>query len=137
MRPEERIGALERDLGKLEAVVESLVSGMEKEHKAMKESRQEDRDSLRRLGEKMESTVSGLAEEMKKLAEKSSKIDSLILNNQSKALGAIDAGRWVVTLVLSLAGLLIAYQAGQNNSNDKKYQREGTEKIALQVTKGQ
>jgi hypothetical protein len=68
---------------------------------------------MERAGEKMEESVSNLASEMKKLAERTA-------TNDNKAAGALDAGRWIVatllgvgTLAVGALGLHAAYQAGQ------------------------
>ena len=112
MRHDERIGKLERDLAKLEGIVEQLVAGMDAEHRAMKESRQEDRLALKELGEKMERSVSGLADEMKRIAERNAAIDNSVLAKQSQALGAIAVTRWIVGTALAAGTLAVAYQAG-------------------------
>ena len=114
MRHDERIGKLERDLAKLEGIVEQLVAGMDAEHRAMKESRQEDRLALKELGEKMERSVAGLADEMKRIAERNAAIDNSVLAKQSQALGAIAVTRWIVGTALAVATLVIAYEAGAN-----------------------
>lgn len=112
MRHDERIGKLERDLAKLEGIVEQLVAGMGAEHRAMKEGRQEDRLALKELGEKMERSVSGLADEMKRIAERNAAIDNSVLAKQSQALGAIAVTRWIVGTALAAGTLAVAYQAG-------------------------
>lgn len=110
---QERISKLERGLTRLETIVEQLVSGMDADHKAMQEVRKEDRDALKELGAKMERSVAGLADEMKKLAERSSIIDNNVLAKQSQALGAIAATRWIIGTALAFGALVIAYQAGE------------------------
>ena len=114
MRHDERIGKLERDLAKLEGIVEQLVTGMDAEHRAMKESRKEDRLALKELGEKMERSVSQLASEMQKMAERNSAIDNGVLAKQSQALGAIAVTRWIVGTIISAGVLLVAYSTGRN-----------------------
>ena len=115
MRHEERIIRLERDLAKLEGIVESVVNGMAAEHQVMRENRQEDRKALKELGDKMERSVATLAAEIKTLAEKGASIDSQVLAKQSQALGALAFGRWVVGTVIAFAAIMIAYQSGRNN----------------------
>jgi len=117
VQAEERIGKLERDLAKLEGIVEHLVSGMATEHQAMREIRQEDRLAMRDLGEKMERSVTGLATEMKRLAERNAAVDSTVMAKQSEALGAISATRWIIGTILTAAALLLAYQAGERHKN--------------------
>jgi len=99
---QERISKLERGLTRLETIVEQLVVGMDK-----------DRDALKELGRKMEQSVASLAEEMKKLAERSSNIDNTVLAKQSQALGAIAATRWIIGTAIAFGALIIAYQAGE------------------------
>ncbi len=115
VRHEERIGKLERDLGKLEVIVEQLVAGMDAEHRAMKEIRNEDRLALKELGEKMERSVSQLASEMQKMADRNSVIDKGILAKQSQALGAIAVTRWIVGTIISIGILAVTYSVGQGD----------------------
>lgn len=117
MRHDERIGKLERDLAKLEGIVEQLVAGMDAEHRAMKESRQEDRLALKELGEKMERSVSGLANEMKKLADRNAAVDANVLAKQSQALGAIAVARWTIGTALAVGALVMTYQAGRDGDH--------------------
>jgi hypothetical protein len=114
VRQEERIGKLERDLAKLEGIVEQLVAGMDAEHRAMKESRKEDREALKGLGEKMERSVAELATEMKKLAERNAAIDSSVLAKQSQALGAIAVTRWIIGTAIAAGILVLTFQAGEH-----------------------
>lgn len=113
---EERIIKLERDLAKLEGIVEQLVSGMAAEHKAMKESRAEDRVALKELGEKMERSVTSLADEMKRIAERNNAVDRDVIAKQSQALGAIAVTRWIVGTAIAAAALIIAYESGRNKN---------------------
>lgn len=115
VRHEERIGKLERDLAVLERIVEQLVAGMDAEHKAVRESRQEDRVALKELGEKMERSVASLADEMKRLAERNAAIDASVLAKQSQALGAISVTRWIIGTALAVGMLLLTYHAGESN----------------------
>ena len=116
VRHDERIGKLERDLAKLEGIVAQLVTGMDAEHRAMKESRKEDRLALKELGEKMERSVSQLASEMQKMAERNSIVDNGVLAKQSQALGAIAVTRWIVGTIISAGVLLVAYSTGRNGN---------------------
>jgi len=120
VRQEERIGKLERDLAKLEGIVEQVVSGMDAEHRAMKESRKEDREALKELGEKMERSVSELAAEMKKLADRNAAIDASVLAKQSQALGAIAVTRWIIGTAIAAGALVLTYQAGENRSEPEE-----------------
>jgi hypothetical protein len=123
VRQEERIGKLERDLAKLEGIVEQLVAGMDAEHRAMKESRKEDREALKGLGEKMERSVSELAAEMKKLADRNAAIDSSVLAKQSQALGAIAVTRWIIGTAIAAGILVLTFQAGEHRREPKEEAR--------------
>jgi citrate synthase len=126
VRHDERIGKLERDLAKLEGIVEQLVAGMDAEHQAMKESRKEDRLALKDLGEKMERSISQLAAEMQKMADRNSVIDKGILSKQSQALGAIAVTRWIVGTIISVSVLVVAYSTGRSNRPPEVLQQHGT-----------
>ena len=126
VRHDERIGKLERDLAKLEGIVEQLVAGMDAEHRAMKESRKEDRLALKDLGEKMERSVSQLAAEMQKMADRNSVIDKGILSKQSQALGAIAVTRWIVGTIISVSVLAVAYSTGSSRRPPEILQQHGT-----------
>jgi len=104
VRQDERISRLETDLARLEISVQNLVSGMEAEHRAMRENRHEDRLALKELGDKMEKSVAELAKEIKSLARKETAND-----------GALSFGKWAIGTALTLGALIIAYQAGKNN----------------------
>jgi hypothetical protein len=109
---------------RLETLVGQLVTRMDNDHKAALDTRKDDRASIKELGErmerageKMEESVSSLAGEMKKLAERTA-------TNDNKAAGALDAGRWIVatllgvgTLAVGALGLHAAYQAGQRGTH--------------------
>jgi hypothetical protein len=126
MRHEERIANLERGLARLEGIVERLAGSMNAEHAAMKESRQEERAAIRELGDKMEKSVAELAGQIKVLADKSANIDTVVLSKQSQALGALSFARWSITTALTVAALVIAYQAGvANNSSPEPQQVQG------------
>lgn len=112
VRHDERISKLERDLAKLEIIVEQLVTGMEAEHRVMRESRQEDRAALKELGEKMERSVAALAEEMKRLADRNAAIDANVLAKQSQALGALAVARWIIATAIGAGALFLTFQAG-------------------------
>lgn len=113
VRPEDRISRLERDLAKLEGIVETLVNGIASEHQAMRENMNQSRQALKELGDKMENSVTRLAAEIKALAEKSAQIDSQVLAKQSQATGAVSFARWLLATMVALASLGIAYQSGR------------------------
>lgn len=112
-----RLLALEKNMVHLETLFGQFVTRMDSDHKAMQKVREEDRESFRELGQKMEKSVSDLAGEMKKIADRTA-------SNDNKAAGALDAGRWIVgtllgvgTLITGALGLYVAYQAGQRGTH--------------------
>lgn len=137
VRHDERISKLERDLAKLEGMVEQLVSTMDAEHRMIKESRQEDRLALRDLAERMERSVASLADEMKRLADRNAAIDANVLAKQSQALGGIavtrwivGTARWIVGTALAGGALFLTYQAGEN-SKPAEQQIQKSSMVAL------
>lgn len=144
MRQEERISQLERDLARLEGIVETLTRNMESEHAAARESRQEDRRSIRELGEKMEKSVAALASEIKALAEKNAgEIKTLAekgalqstqaIASQSQAAGALSFGNWILRAVIGIAGLWVAFQAGKDTAPPAPYHIERPAEIPGEV----
>lgn len=119
VRAEERITNLERGMVRLETIVDRLVSSMDEERKSAKESRQELWGSLKELGEKMEKSVTGLAEEMKRMAEKRDAVDSQVLTRQSQDQGAIQAAKYIVGILLSVAALTGAFRMGENRGQPR------------------
>ncbi len=115
---EERISTLETGMARLEVTVEAFVKTVATERTYQKEMRDEDRAALRELGSKVEKSITSLTQEMQKLADKGSAIDANVLMNQSKALGAVGTLRWVVTIILAIAGLAGSYQMGKNNERN-------------------
>jgi uncharacterized protein YkwD len=112
---EERISTLETGMARLEVTVEAFVKTVATERTYQKEMRDGDREALRELGSKVEKSITSLTLEMQKLADKGSAIDANVLMNQSKALGAVGTLRWVVGILLAVAGLIGSYQMGKNN----------------------
>jgi hypothetical protein len=72
---------------------------------------------MEKSGEKMEKSVSGLAEEIKNLAKNTATNDNAVLINQSKAAGAFDAGKWIAGTIIGVLGLVLTYQAGQRGTH--------------------
>jgi hypothetical protein len=102
---------------RLETLVGQLVTRMDNDHKAALDTRKDDRASIKELGErmerageKMEESVSNLASEMKKLAERTA-------TNDNKAAGALDAGKWIAGTIIGVLGLVLTYQAGQRGTH--------------------
>ena len=100
---------LERDLGRLEGVVESLVASVRMEHETARITRDEDRKAMGALGERMERAVSGLAEEVKKLANESARQDAAIIKKQAGSDGAWGISRWLFATALTVAMLLTSW----------------------------
>lgn len=127
---EERIGRLERGLAVLEALVGRLVSSMDAEREASKESRQEDRAALRRLGEKMETSATILTEKMEKIARENASMDSTVQSEQSKARGAFVGAGWVLSALMGVASLAIAYQSAFGNKMPEQYRAPHESRLA-------
>jgi hypothetical protein len=113
---DERIRRLEVDLGKLERVVDLTITGMRDEHAAMREAMKEGREALAELGRKMEESVSTMADELKKLAEKNAGVDSILLQKGAYAKGAVASAGWIFAAVMTVLALVVAYQANQDPS---------------------
>ena len=114
---DQRFRTLERDLGRLEGVVESLVSSVRMEHETARAARADDRLALSELGETMEKAVSGLAEEVKKLAKESAKQDATISMKQANSDGAIGFSRWLLNSGIGIAALIIALLGSRQPEN--------------------
>jgi hypothetical protein len=104
---------------RLETIVDRLVGSMDEERKSAKESRQELWESLRELGGKMERSVTGLADEMKKMAEKRDAVDSQVLTRQSQDQGAIQAAKYIIYILLTLAAVTGAFRVGENRGQHR------------------
>jgi hypothetical protein len=113
---EQRLRTMERDLGRLEGVVESLVSSVRMEHETARNARADDRVALNELGERMERAFSGLAEEVKKLATDSAAQDAMISAKQANTDGAIGISRWLFASALSVALLLTSWLGSRAGS---------------------
>lgn len=69
----------------------------------------------------MDKSVTTLTEEIKKIAERTSAVDSSVLVKQSQASGAVDTAKYIIAtllVVIGLAltglGLVMAYQQGKH-----------------------
>lgn len=113
---DQRLRTLERDLGRLEGVVESLVASVRMEHETARTARADDRQALAELGERMERAVSGLADEVKKLAKDSAKQDAVISTKQATTDGALGVSRWIFATALTLAMLLTSWLGSKAGS---------------------
>lgn len=111
----ERISKVETGLVRLEVTVEQLANTMAGEHRTNQETRKEDRMELREHIGRMEKSVVGLADEMKKIAERTSTVDSNVLSKQSQASGALDTAKWIIGTLIGLSALIMAYQQGERN----------------------
>ena len=112
---QERISKVETGLVRLEVTVEQLAGAMASEHKANQEVRREDRIELKEHITRMEKSVTGLASEMQKLAERTTAVDSSVLVKQSQASGAVDTAKYIIATLFIVIGLVIAYQQGERN----------------------
>jgi hypothetical protein len=119
VRTDERITALERDMVRLETVMERVLLGMETERNDAKASRVELWASLKELGSKMERSVTGLAEEMKKMAEKNATTDTQVLTRQSQDQGAVIAAKYIIGVLLSIAAVTGAFRMGEKQQHSR------------------
>ena len=106
---------METGLVRLEVTVEQLANVMAGEHRTNQEARREDRMELKEHITRMEKSVTGLADEMKKVAERTSAVDSSVMIKQSEASGAVDTAKWIIATLLVVFGLVVAYQQGERN----------------------
>lgn len=113
---DQRLRTLERDLGRLEGVVESLVASVRMEHETARAARADDRQALNELGERMERAVTGLADEVKKLAQDSAKQDAVIGAKQASTDGALGISRWIFATALTIAMLLTSWLGSKAGS---------------------
>ena len=114
---QERIGKLESGLARVEVTVEQLADVVASEHKTNQETRREDRIELKSYMDRMEKSVSSLGDDMKKIAERTSAVDSSVLIKQSQATGAIEAARWIGGALVAILSLVLSYQAGQRGTH--------------------
>lgn len=112
-----RISKLEQGQTRLETLVGQLAAAMDADNKARAETRREDRDALRELVGRMERSVVGLADEMKKLADRNAAVDASVLAKQSQASGAVDTAKYIIGTLLVVAGIAIAYQEGKHSDH--------------------
>jgi ElaB/YqjD/DUF883 family membrane-anchored ribosome-binding protein len=112
---QERISKVETGLVRLEVTVEQLANAMASDHKANQEVRREDRNELKEHITRMEKSVSGLAEGMQKIAERTSAVDNSVLVKQSQASGAADTAKYIIGVLLALATIFFAYKQGERN----------------------
>jgi uncharacterized protein YlxW (UPF0749 family) len=114
---QERIGKLENGLVRVELTVQQLAGVVSSEHTANQEIRRQDREELKEHVNKMDRSVTGLTEEIKKIAERTSAVDSSVLAKQSQASGAVDAAKWIAGTLVTVLGLVLTYQAGQRGTH--------------------
>lgn len=118
---QERISKLENSLVRLEVTVDQLAGVVKTEHTANQEIRRQDREELKEHVSRMDKSVTTLTEEIKKIAERTSAVDSSVLVKQSQASGAVDTAKYIIAtllVVIGLAltglGLVMAYQQGKH-----------------------
>jgi hypothetical protein len=112
---QERISRVEQGLARVEVTVEQLADVVASEHRTNQETRKEDRIELKSYMDRMEKSVTSLGDDMKKIAERTSAVDSSVLIKQSQASGAVDTARWIIATLLVIVGLVMAYHQGERN----------------------
>lgn len=113
---EHRLRTLERDLGRLEGIVESMAASMKMEHEMARISRADDRQTIKELGEKMERAVTDLASEVKKIAQESAQQDAVIHVKQASTDGAWGLSRWIFATALTIAMLATSWLGSRAGS---------------------
>ena len=116
MDEDQRLRTLERDLGRLEGVVESLVGSIRMEHETARAARADDRQAMNELGERMERAVVGLADEVKRLATNAAQQESTLLKHQAGSDGAWGISRWLFASALTVAMLLVSWVGSRAGS---------------------
>ena len=116
MDQEQRFRTLERDLGRLEGIVESLLASQRLEHEALKQMRQETQQELREMGSRMEKAVSDLAGEIKKLAREDASRHVVLDRRTAMAEGGWNLSRLLFGTALSIAMLLTSWVGSRAGS---------------------
>lgn len=115
---DQRIRVLERDLGRLEGVVESLITSIRMENELAQKARSEARQELVEMGARMERAVEGLAEEIKKLVRESAKQEAQLTAHRSQQDGVIGASRWLVATAIAVAALAASWFGSRTGTGE-------------------
>jgi uncharacterized coiled-coil protein SlyX len=134
---EQRIRDVERDLARLEGIVESLGKSVAAEHETVRQARVEDRKSIKELGERMEKVVEELAKEIRSVAKAGQAQGEEIATQKAVLNNTADLSKWLLASVVSITGLFVAYAALQrahhsaqdpNSGYSKPYHAPATQK---------
>jgi hypothetical protein len=109
---------LERDLGRLEGIVESLVRTVQVDHETNAESRRETRKAMDALNDRMEASISAMSREITRFAEASTAADEALMRRQAGTESAWSLSRWLIATGLSIAVLAAAWVGATNDGKD-------------------
>lgn len=115
---QQRCRALERDLGRLEGIVEALTKSIMLESEMAQKARLETRQEMSELGGRMERAVEGLAEEVKKLVRESAKQEAQLTAHRAQQDGALGASRWVIATAIATGALAASWFGSKTGSAD-------------------
>jgi hypothetical protein len=105
---------LERDLGRLEGVVESLVRGIQMDRDAASAQRRELYAYIEASNDRNEKVVRALSDQIAALVQSDRDIES----DHARRDGAWGVSRWTFAAMISLIGLVFAYAGYQQGSHD-------------------
>jgi hypothetical protein len=101
-----RMGKLERDLGRLEGIVDSLVHAIAEDRRNMAEQRKDLISFVQDTNNQSMKIVDRLSGEISKLVEE----DMRSSRERSKARGQWDLSRYALALAITLAGPWLSYE---------------------------
>ena len=110
--------ALERDLGRLEGIVEALAKSIAIESETAHRARLETRQEMADMGDRMGRAVEGLAEEVKKLVKEASKQEAVLAAHRAQQEGALATSRWLVATVMAAGALLASWVGSKTGTAD-------------------
>jgi type I site-specific restriction endonuclease len=108
---EQRIRTLERDLGRLEGIVESLVTTVRVEYETARQARVDDRQAMNELGNRMEKVVENLAKEIREVATTTAKQSEELATQQAILANTASLSRWLFASVVAILTLTVSYAA--------------------------
>ena len=111
MDNEQRIRTLERDLGRLEGIVESLVNTVRVEYETARQARVDDRQAMNELGARMEKVVENLAKEIGDVAKTTAKQSEELATQQAILANTASLSRWLFASLVAILTLTVSYAA--------------------------
>ena len=109
MDNEQRIRTLERDLGRLEGIVESLVTTVRVEYETARQARVDDRQAMNELGSRMEKVVECLAKEIREVAVTTAKQSEDLATQQAILANTASLSRWLFASLVAILTLTVSY----------------------------